>query len=127
MHVPASIAVTVLPAIAQTEALDWATATATGKPDVAAAVTVYEVEPAVALPGGVEMKLTACGARSTGNDCCTVGAARLSPSPACCAVTVHVPSPTNATTEPLTVQIPALLDAAAKLTARPELAVAETE
>jgi hypothetical protein len=38
-----------------------------------------------------------------------------------------VPSPTNATTEPLTVQMPALLDAAAKLTGRPELAAAATE
>ena len=40
---------------------------------------------------------------------------------------MHVPSPTNATTAPLTVQMPALLVEAAKLTARPELAVAATE
>ena len=82
MQVPASIAVTVASEIAQTDALDWATASTTGRPEVAAAVTVYEVEPAVAPTGGEERKLTAWGARSTGNDCCTVGAARWRSSPA---------------------------------------------
>ena len=81
----------------------------------------------MAPPGGEETKLRAWGARSTGNDCCTVGAARWRSSPAWCARTVHVPSPTKATTAPLTVQTPALLVAAEKVTARPELAVAATE
>ena len=76
VHVPASSAVTVAPAIAQTDALDWATATDTGKPDVAAAATVYAAVPAVALTGGLETKLTAWGARSTRNDWDAAGAAR---------------------------------------------------
>ena len=88
---------------------------------------MYEVDPATAVAGGAETKLTACGVRSTGNACWTVGAARLRSSPPWCASTVHVPSPTKATTVPVTVQTPALLDAASKLTARPELAVAATE
>ena len=81
VQVPASSAVTVAPEIAQTDALDWATASATGSPEVAVAVTVYEVEPAVAPTGGDERKLTAWGARSTGNACCTLGAARWRSSP----------------------------------------------
>ena len=40
VHVPASMAVTVSPEIAHTGALDWATATDTGSPEVAMAVTV---------------------------------------------------------------------------------------
>ena len=40
VHVPAPIAVTVSPEIAQTDALDWATVTETGRPDVAVAATV---------------------------------------------------------------------------------------
>jgi hypothetical protein len=41
------------------------------------------------------------------------------------AFTVHVPAPTRETVAPETVQTPALLAAALKLTGRPELAVAE--
>ena len=41
------------------------------------------------------------------------------------AFTVHVPVPTRETVEPETVQTPELLPAALKLTASPELAVAE--
>ena len=40
VHVPVSIAVTVLPEIAQTDALDCATAIDTGRPEVAAAATL---------------------------------------------------------------------------------------
>ena len=41
------------------------------------------------------------------------------------ALTVQVPAPTRETVEPETVQMPALLAAALKLTGSPELAVAE--
>ena len=42
------------------------------------------------------------------------------------ALTVQVPAPTMVTVEPETVQTPALLGAAEKVTGRPEPAVAET-
>ena len=42
------------------------------------------------------------------------------------ALMVQVPAPTNETVEPDTVQMPALEAPALKVTARPELAVAET-
>ena len=42
------------------------------------------------------------------------------------ALRVHAPTPTIVTVEPETVQTPALLAAAEKLTGRPELAMAET-
>ncbi len=42
------------------------------------------------------------------------------------AVTVHIPAPTSETVSPETEQTPALPDPAAKLTGRPELALADT-
>ena len=46
--------------------------------------------------------------------------------PAWSAVIVQVPAPTSDTVEPLTVQMPALLDAAANETVRADEATAET-
>ena len=57
-------------------ALLGAAANVTARPDVAVADTVYAGSPTSALAGGVELKLIACDARPTLNDCCTCGAGR---------------------------------------------------
>ena len=62
----------------------------------------------------------------TANDCRTRGAARRLAFPGWSALIKQVPTPMGETTEPTTVQTPALLGSALKTTGRPELAVAAT-
>ena len=59
-------------------------------------------------------------------DCCACGAAWYPAEPAWSARIVHVPAPSSATVAPETEQTPALPADAAKVTERPELAVAAT-
>ena len=70
---------TVVPATVQIPALEPAAEKATGRPELAAAATVYE-EPITAPPGAVELKwidwmLNEGAPPPTANDCCTCVAA----------------------------------------------------
>ena len=76
VQVPAPTIVTVAPDTVQMPALLGAAANVTVRPDVAVAETVYAGSPTSALEGGIELKLIACEARPTLNDCCTCSAAR---------------------------------------------------
>ena len=79
MHVPTPTSETVTPETVQTPALEASAARATGRPELAAATTVYE-EPIDAPPGAAELKwidwmLNEGEPPPTENDCCTSAAA----------------------------------------------------
>jgi hypothetical protein len=131
VQVPVPTNETVAPEIVQTPALEASIVKVTARPELALADTVYPAPPTAGAGGGVDLNVIVCGLAGGGgtvtvNDCCTCGAAWYVPLPAWFALIVQVPAPTNDTVEPLIVQTPALAAAIVKVTARPELAVAET-
>src|SRR5207245_8770551 len=97
-----------------------AAAKATARPDVAVALTPKSGSPNVLLASTPSAIVWL--ALPIVNDCGTSAAGWSLPSPGCDAVTVHAPAAVMWTVAPLIVQLPA----AAKATARPDVAVALT-
>lgn len=92
----------------------------TAKPELAVALKAAGVVPSVWLPG--EMKEMVCVPRATAKVLDTAVAGRKLGLPAWLALTVQLPTLTSVSVLPLTVQTAGVVDA--KVTARPELAVA---
>ena len=124
VQVPAPSRETVAPDTVQTPLLPAPAAKLTGRPELAAAATVYAGPPATAGAGGADLKTIACGARSTLNACCA-RASRYLALPACVASTKQVPASRNETVVPEILQT-SFFPATAYRTGRPELAIAAT-
>jgi hypothetical protein len=74
VHVPAATKATVEPAMLHTPEPAASTVSVTGRPELAAAVTVYVVPPTVAAAGGGEAKLIVWASRPMAKDCWASGA-----------------------------------------------------
>ena len=129
VQVPAPVSETVDPDTVHTPALPAAIVKVTVSPELAVALTLYGDPPMLAPDGTLDVKSIDCvlaDGAAIANDCCTCAATLYAPLPAWSALIVHVPASTNATVAPVTVQMPALLGAAANVTVRPDVAVADT-
>ena len=117
-HVPTATMVTMFPATVQTA---WVVeANVTVRPDVAVAVTATGVAPKLTFGGAVNVTVCAAEAMVKLRD--TGVAAAMPALPGWVAVREQVPAETILTVDPATVQTDVVVDA--KLTGRPEVAVA---
>ena len=118
---PTATSVSVLPLTVQT--LGVVEEKLTAKPELALAASAGGAVPRVWLPGEVKVMVCAVsGAATTWKTCDTVGAARYALLPAWLALMLQLPTATNVSVLPLTVHTLGVVEA--KLTARPELALA---
>ena len=121
LQVPTAAKDSVLPLAVQTPGV--VDAKLTPRPELALADSGGAAMPSVWLPGEANVMVCAInGAAATVNELVTGAAAATPALPLWLAVMLHVPAATSVTVLPLTVQTPAVFDA--KLTARPEVAVA---
>ena len=121
VQVPAATNVSVLPLTVQMPVVVEAKLTV--RPELALAASAGGAVPRVWLPGEVKVMVCAVsGAATTWKFCDTVVAARYALLPAWLALMLQLPTATSVSVLPLTVQTLGVVEA--KLTARPELALA---
>src|SRR3954447_1139438 len=125
-HVPTVRNDTVEPEIEHTDVAVASIVNVTGRPELAVAVTVY-VGPATTAPAGaVDVNVIVWLPLTTGNDCCTCGAALKLALPAWLASMTQVPAPMNDTVEPEIEHTDVAVASIVNVTGRPEVAVAVT-
>ena len=123
MQVPTATSVSVVPLTVQV--LGVVDAKLTAKPELAVAASAGGAVPSVWLPGDVKVMVCAInGAAAIVKTRDTVAAAAKLLLPAWLASTMQVPTATSVSVVPLTVQVLGVVDA--RLTARPELALADS-